>query len=376
VTLCTAVLPATSCQTSMTLPPGFYGVTATYSGDADRTGTTASGASFTLTQAETSMTESASPASINIGSADTLSVSGLPGDATGIVTFSAGGATLCVATLPGLNCPTAPSLGLGAYDVTATYSGDADYDVTTATGASFTVVLLATSITETAAPASVPYGTADTLSVAGLPTGATGTLTFATATLTLCVATLPAVSCVTSAALDIDAYDVTATYSGDTDNTGAVATGATFAVVRAATAMTVSVSPGQIAAGAAITASVSGLPTTATGTVTFTIGDLVLCTATLPATSCTGTLALDPGTYDVRATYSGDDHFTGSTVMGSGVQGTFLVLGATTTTTGTTTPDTGSGLLEWRFALGAMLVLAGVAVSAWATARSRKRPSV
>jgi hypothetical protein len=226
-------------------------------------------------------------------------------------------------------------------------------------------------MTEAAAPASIPYGTADTLSVTGLPAGANGTVTFATTALTLCVATLPAVSCVTSASLDVAAYDVTATYSGDGGNTGAVATGAAFAVVKAPTTMTITVSPGAITSGATLTASVAGLPADATGTVTFTIGDLVLCTAALPAISCTGSLDLVPGPYAVRATYSGDAHFTASTVLGDGALGTFVVLGAAVVTT--PIPDTGGGLLGWQSVLGALLVLAGITVVAAAGVRTRRQ---
>ena len=56
------------------------------------------------------MTESAAPASIPYGTSDTLSVSGLPGGATGTVTFTSGGSTLCVATLPAASCATSTSL--------------------------------------------------------------------------------------------------------------------------------------------------------------------------------------------------------------------------------------------------------------------------
>jgi hypothetical protein len=370
-TLCTALLPASSCQTSATLPPGLYDVTATYPGDAGYVGTTAAAAAFTVTRAATSMTESASPASISIGGADTLTVTGLAAGATGTVTFSAGGVTLCVLTLPtSVGCPTSPSLGLGVYNVTATYPGDADFAGASSTGASFMVVQTATSITESAALASVPYGTADTLSVTGLPAGVTGAVTFATTHETLCIATLPAVSCRTSASLDVATYDVTATYSGDADDTGALSTGAAFAVVRAATSMTVSVSPSTIQSGAALTPSVAGLPVNATGSVTFTIGDVVLCTATLPAITCNGIANLVSGTYAVRATYSGDDNFTGSTAIGVGAVGTFTVLA--TPLASTPIPGTGAGVLGWRFVFGALLLLAGTTVAADSGLRSRR----
>jgi hypothetical protein len=97
----------------------------------------------------------------------------------------------------------------------------------------------------------------------------------------------------------------------------------------------------------------------------------VLCTATLPATRCTGTLHLKPGAYAVRATYSGDDNFTASTVLGSGALGTFAVL--TTVVATSAIPDTGAGLLGWQLLFGGLLVLGGITVAAMGGLRSRRR---
>ncbi len=312
-TLCTAPLPVTSCATSTTLAPGAYPVTATYSGDTNYNGASVSGASFVVTKADTSMTESASPPSIGFGSQDTLSVTGLPIGATGTVTFTSGGSTLCAAPLPANSCQTATTLATGVYPVTATYSGDSNYKGTTATGASFTVTRTDPSFTESAAPSSVPYGTADTLSVTGLPADATGTVTFTSGGSTLCVATLPTTSCDTSSTLDPAAYPVTANYSGDSNYNPATATGASFVVTRADTAMTESAAPASIPYGSQDTLSVTGLPVDATGTVSFSSGGSPLCTATLPAISCQTSSTLVPGTYPVTATYSGDSHNNGTT---------------------------------------------------------------
>ena len=235
-TFCTVTLPALSC-TASDAPTGSDTVTATYTGDsnfAPQSTTT----TLTISKATPSMTEAAAPASIVHGSQDTLSFSGLPGDATGTVTFAAGGSTLCTATIPVLSCQTATTLAAGTYAVTATFSGDGNYNGTTATGASFTVTKADTSFTEWAAPASVPYGTPDTLSVSGLPGGATGTVTFTSGSSTLCVATLPAASCATPISLTVGTYNVTATYSGDGNYNGMTATGASFSVTQATTSFT------------------------------------------------------------------------------------------------------------------------------------------
>jgi len=363
--LCIATLPATSCLTATGLTPAAYDVTASYIGDSDYDAATATGASFTVVKASMSMIEDASPATIVYGAQDTLSVTGIPGDATGTVTFVSGSATLCVATLPATSCQTSATLPSGFYGVTATYAGDGNYSGGTATGASFTVTKADPALTEAASPATIVYGTADMLSDAGLPGDATGTVTFTAGSTTLCVAVLPATSCLTSAALSPAIYAVTATYSGDANHTAASATGAQFTVIKANTSMTVTVSPSPITVGASVTLSVSGLPAGASGTVTFTSGSTVLCTATLPATSCTATISFAPGTYPVQATYSGDDDYNGSIAAGSGRDGVLSVVADVTV------PTTGVGLDIRRTALGALLFIAGASLVVAARARSR-----
>ncbi len=352
-TLCVATLPAVSCQTSTSLAAGTYPVTATYSGCSDYHGGVATGATFTVTQADPSMTESASPATISYGTQDTLSASGLPGDATGTVTFSSHGSALCTLTLPATNCETAATLAPGVYPVSAVYSGDGNYDGLTATGASFTVIKADVFLTETASPLTIVYGSTDTLAAAGLPAGATGTLTFTSGTTTLCTATLTATSCATAATLTPATYPVTASYSGDVNDSSATATGAQFTVIKADTHMTVVVSPTETVPDAPVTLWVTGLPTGVSGTVTFTYGTTVLCIATLPATSCTTTVTLPPGTYDVKAVYSGDADYNGTNAIGSGEDGALSIVNSVAD------PTTGSGPMGPRIVLGAALAILG-----------------
>ncbi len=352
-TLCTATLPAISCQTSTTLAAGTYPVTATYSGCSDYNGGVATGASFTVAQADPSMIESASPASIAYGTQDTLSASGLPGDATGTVTFWSHGSALCTLTLPATDCESASTLAPGVYPVSAVYSGDGNYDGLTATGASFTVTKADVFLTETASPLTIVYGSTDTLAAAGLPAGATGTLTFTSGTTALCTATLTATSCATAATLTPATYPVTASYSGDVNDSAATATGAEFTVIKADTHMTVIVSPTETVPGAPVTLWVTGLPAGVSGTVTFTYGHIILCTALLPAMSCTTTVALPPGTYAVKATYSGDADYNGTNAMGSGEDGALSIVN------GVADPTTGSGPMGPRVVLGAALAILG-----------------
>ena len=367
ITLCVAELPTISCQTSSTLDPATYPVTANYSGDGNYEASVATGASFTVVQADTAMAESASPASIPFGSQDTLSVTGLPGDATGTVTFTSGGATLCTTTLPATSCLTATTLAPGAYPVTATYSGDANYNGSSVSGATFTVTKQDVFMTETAAPATIVYGSTDTVSAFGIPAGATGTVTFTSGATALCVATLAATTCTTSDSLTPATYPVTAVYSGDPNYSTATATGATFTVLKADTHMTVIVSPGQVTKGSPVTVWVTGLPPGATGTVTFTSGGRVLCTATLPATSCTTTADFPPGNYPVTATYSGNIDYNGSTAIGSGRDGVFSVMSAVSV------PSTGGDPMGPRSVLGAVMVVLGAGMTFVARGRRRTR---
>ena len=130
--LCIATVYAAhsaECSTAETLTPYEYPVTATYSGDANYAGATAT-TSFTITKIETSIKAKAKPTPRSHGHLVKLSVRGLPLGATGTVTFTSGSTTLCVAivyeTGP-VSCVTAPDLPKGSYDALATYSGDANY---------------------------------------------------------------------------------------------------------------------------------------------------------------------------------------------------------------------------------------------------------
>ncbi|MCW2541041.1 MAG: hypothetical protein JWN95_2766 [Frankiales bacterium] len=324
--LCTATLPSTSCSTATTLAAGVYAVTAFYSGDPHYAAVNSVAVPMTVTKAPITLTASATSPVITYGDADTLSFAGLPttggNAATGTVTFTdAASNVLCVAILPATSCSTSTALPAGSYTVTATYAGDANYDAGAATSFPITVGQHgATGLVADVTPPSTAYANAATLSYSGLtltgPNAATGTVTFADAShTTLCTATLPATSCVAPDDLDTGHYGVTASYSGDSNYAASTATTA-FDVTSAPTALVAAVSDNSVSFGSADTLSYSGLtvsgPTAATGTVTFSAAGTTLCTATLPATSCSTPADLAAGHYPVTATYSGDGNHDGS----------------------------------------------------------------
>ena len=335
-TLCSTTLPTLSCDTSSTLGPASYPVTASYSGDGNYKGAVAA-TSFTITKsAAYSMSASASPISTPYGNAVSLSVSGLPGGATGTVSFKSGGTTLCSTTLPSLTCSTLSTLDAASYPVTATYSGDANY-LGSSVGTSFTITKLPTSMSASATPSSTSYGDAVSLSTSGLPGGATGTVTFSSGAATLCTASLPSLSCEPPATTGAGIYDVTATYSGDTNYNGSSAT-TSFRLIRsAAYSMSASASPSSTPYGNAVSLSVSGIPGDATGTVSFKSGTTTLCTATLPTHSCSTSSTLGAADYSITALYAGDINYDGSSATTS-----FTITKATTSITASATPGSTS----------------------------------
>ncbi|MCW2523816.1 MAG: hypothetical protein JWO63_2151 [Frankiales bacterium] len=309
--ICTATVSAgpASC-TGTALPPAtVHSIAVAYSGDGryDASSTTTT---LSLSAGASSITAVASPTSVPYSTTSTLSVSGLSSDATGTITFNAGGTTLCTARLPATTCITATTLPAAAYTVTAVYSGDNNYATTTAPTTPLTITQVTPTVAESTSATSIEYGTSATLTITGLPAGATGAVTFSgPGPVTLCTTTLPVTSCASSTLLAVGTYPITATYPGDGNVSAATSTTASLQITQAHPTLTESASTLTIPYGATSTLTASGLPAGATGTITFAWSDPVtLCTATLPSTSCTTPPGLTAGTYAVTATYSGDSN--------------------------------------------------------------------
>ncbi|MBT2502211.1 Ig-like domain repeat protein [Curtobacterium sp. ISL-83] len=318
VTLCTATLPATSCATSGTLDAGTYAVNADYPGDAERAAATSNNPTvLTITTAPTpTITAQVDHSSVEYGAAGTFTTTGIPSGDAGTVRYTtADGAVLCTATLPTTSCGTATTLPAGSYDVTATYSGDTDHSGATAAAIPFTVTPATATVqasVDDGPNATVVYATAATLDSTGLAPSATGTVAYQAGGTALCTATLPTTTCDTSGTVEPGAYSITAVYSGDHDHQAETSPAVSLTVAKATAALTDTVNGGPSAAtsyGTAATLDSAGYPTGATGTVEYLDqnGDLV-CTATLPTTSCTTDPQLAAGDHTVTATYTGDAH--------------------------------------------------------------------
>lgn len=157
----------------------------------------------------------ADPASVVRESTTTLTMNGLPGEATGTITFSSGDTDLCTATLPATSCSATVTLGVGSHTVTGSYSGDAN---NSAQAPTTDLEVTAASVSMTAMPSSVPQEEDTTLSMLGLASDATGTITFTSEGTTLCAADLPENSCLTTITLPLGDHQVSGAYSGDDNN--------------------------------------------------------------------------------------------------------------------------------------------------------------
>jgi hypothetical protein len=199
-----------------------------------------------------------------------------PSSATGTVSFFNGGNSLGSATLSnGSATLSTASLNAGAHSITASYSGDANFDVSTSATLTQTVSKASTSTTLAALPNPSIPGQAVTFTATVTPAAASGTVNFMEGNTSLGSATLSNGSAsFSTSALAAGAHVVTAAYAGDNNfnasNSSAVTQNVNLFVM-AAPSTTATVSAGGTAnftlninqaAGlaAAITFNCAGLP--------------------------------------------------------------------------------------------------------------------
>ena len=229
------------------------------------------------------------------------------------------------------------ALAVGSYPVSAAYGGDAN--LSGSSGASLsqlTVSKDATSTTVSESPTSVIYGneTASVFSVAvtthygeTAPDGETVTVTVGSVTCKVVLKSGKETCTITSTALAVGSYPVSATYVGDANLSGSNGTSVSkLTVNKDATSTTVSESPTSVTYGHESASVFSVTAATHYGeavpnaeTVTVHVGS-ASCTVALTGGKGTCTIAdsaLAVGSYPVSATYGGDANLSGSSGSGS-----------------------------------------------------------
>jgi hypothetical protein len=243
---------------------------------------------------------------------------------SGTVTFAIGSLVLCRVDVgdfnvgDGIYCY-ANDVPLGTSTVTATYSGDAN---NVGSSSSFTLSLGQVTVTSvSASPTPVAQGQLVTYSATvTAPAGGSpsGSVSFSAGESPLCTAPIVggSASCSSpNAPVGVDA--ATATYSGDTHFAGSLGwtTVPVVALPTTSTSAAVTPSSSELGQSVAYSATVGG-PSgagTPTGTVTFSVGSVQICSGALTqgSTSCSSSHA-PAGVDTVIASYSGDSSFASS----------------------------------------------------------------
>ncbi len=210
------------------LPPGSHSITASYSGDANDKASAAGPFTQTITKASTELALSSTLDPAPYGSSATLkatvkAVAPGGGAPAGTVTFSEGETVLATVPLSAGRATYAlKTTPPGEHEITATYSGEADYEAS-ADVLGQTVVKASTELTLTSSKNPAPHGSAGTLkaTVKTLAPGGgtpTGTVTFREGETVLAIiplsgnaATYPLKS------LAVGSHEITATYSGSSN---------------------------------------------------------------------------------------------------------------------------------------------------------------
>lgn len=311
--------------TTSALPLGSNSITATYSGDSNYTGSTAT-APLVVTQAGTSTTLAATSSTPTYGSQVTFTATVTPtssGSPTGTVTFKDGSQAIGTGTVSGNKATFGTStLAGGAHSITATYAGDMNYTGSTSTAFSVTVGTAATT-TVLAQPAAITYGATAQLSatVSSSVTGTlTGSVTFLDGSKTLGSGTSSGgVATLSAPGLAGGAHSITAVYSGDTNFATSTSAAATLTVNKASSTVNVGAAPGTLTYGQSTTFTANIAPTGATGTVTFTDGSATVGTATVQSngTASLTTGVLTAGTHTISASYGGDGNYAGASSTSS-----------------------------------------------------------
>jgi hypothetical protein len=296
-------------------------ITAVYVGNGNYNTSTSVALQHSVVLATTALTLAGPATAVNAGGtfAMTAALSNNGVAPTGTLTLHNGGTTIATLSVTADGTFSFPnlSLGVGTYQLTAVYSGDANNAV--ATSAAITVVIqlnpTTTSLSSSANQVTLGQSVTFTAAVSGGTPRPTGTIEFLDGTTVLGSSTVNASGTATLvvSTLTFGAQSITATYEGDADHAVSTSSAVSEKVVQAATAsLSSSVNPSIFGANVAFTVRIAGVGSLIpTGTVNFSDGASTLGTATLDATGTASlqTAALAVGSHSISVSYNGDSNY-------------------------------------------------------------------
>ena len=239
--------------------------------------------------------------------------------ATGSVAFFDGTQQIGTATLAGSQGQaqasiTTTSLAVGAHSITASYQGDANYKPGVSAPISITVSQAQTAITVSALPATAiagaPVSLAAAIAVTQGTATPTGTITFSSSGVAIGSQPATAGPAIISPIFAPGMQSIVATYSGDTNSSGAVSAPLSLQVLIATTTATVSSSadPSVVLSPVTFSVKVAGNGGIPTGTVTFSADGTALGNAMLDGagSASLSNAGLAVGSHSITVSYSGD----------------------------------------------------------------------
>ncbi len=337
--------PATTTLLISSLPVGTDPITVTYAGDAYNSSATSAPVSQVVDEGQTVTTVTlATPNPGIAGTTETISatVTLTSGSAplAGTVTFTSGTQTLGSAALNAGAASITPTLGIGSYQVVASYQpSNPNAGASTSVPFPYSVVQATTQTTLVVAPNPALVLTPITFTAlvagnGGTPTGSVNFLVNGAVVGTSVLSGGKATYADSTLAVGI--YSITAQYLGDTNDSTSVSTATSLAVntIPTTTVITSGITTGanpQVVLVAAVLD--NGAGPVPTGTVTFYSGTTLLGSATVDSTGAatiTPSLALGAN-YSIDAVYSGDTDHGSSTSSAISVSGTPVDFGVTVT---------------------------------------------
>jgi len=342
-----AATTATAVSSTAMLAVGKHPITASYSGDPGHTSSSSTDPNGlgqprpplmqdVLEGTSTSVASSANPSLPGQSVTLTATAAALGGGGVtpdGSITFIDGTTILQNVVLNGsATAAYTTKLSGGAHPITATYGGDAAKGIEGSTSQVLNeTVQTATTIAITSSgnPSTYlsPVTFTATISASG-NTAASGVVNFLDSGVTIGTGALagsPAVARFTTSALTVGTHTMTASYGGDTVNTGSSSSpiSQTVSPIATTTQLTTSKTTGASPQAVLVATVVAASGPAPAGTVTFTSGSTVLGTSTLDASGVASfTPTLPNGNYSVVAVYGGDAIDVSSTSQGVEIAGT------------------------------------------------------